>query len=49
MRLVVYLDDILVIAPSPSQCRHDIRQLVALLLRLGFVINLAKSELAPTQ
>ena len=46
---MVYLDDILVIAPSRSQCHHDIRQLVALLLRLGFVINLAKSELAPTQ
>ena len=49
VRLVVYHDEILVIAPSRSQCHHDIRQLVALLLRLGFVINLAKSELAPTQ
>ena len=49
VRLVVYLDDILVMAQSQSQCRNDIRRLVALLLRLGFVINLAKSELAPSQ
>ena len=49
VRLVVYLDDILVIASSQSQCRQDIRKLVALLLRLGFVINLAKSELTPSQ
>jgi hypothetical protein len=49
LRLVAYLDDILLISPSHSQCLKEANTLVSHLLSLGFVINLEKSELAPAQ
>ena len=49
LRLVIYLDDILLISPSYSQCLQEANLLVQLLLKLGFVVNLKKSELTPTQ
>ena len=42
--IVVYLDDFLVIAPTPEQCRESMSSLIALLRRLGFAINWNKVE-----
>ena len=44
-----YLDDILTRAHSDQQSGGDTELLVHLLLALGFVINVTKSELIPTQ
>ena len=49
LRLVIYLDDILLISPSYPQCLEEANLLAQLLLKLGFVLNLKKSELLPTQ
>ena len=49
VRLVVYLDDILLISPSYVRCLEEVNLLATHLLKLGFVLNLKKSELAPTQ
>ena len=49
IRLVIYLDDVLLISPSYQQCLEEANVLASHLLRLGFVLNLKKSELEPTQ
>ncbi|XP_078660131.1 uncharacterized protein LOC144904859 [Branchiostoma floridae x Branchiostoma belcheri] len=48
-RLVVYLDDILVIGRSREACREALWAAIELLSRLGFVPNLEKSVLEPSQ
>ncbi|KAI8500838.1 hypothetical protein Bbelb_216560 [Branchiostoma belcheri] len=48
-RLVVYLDDILVIGRSREACREALWAATELLSRLGFVPNLEKSVLEPSQ
>ena len=49
LKLVVYLDDMLLVADSEATCRAHLGMLVATLLELGFVINLEKSCLVPTR
>lgn len=49
VRLVIYLDDILLISSSEESCLEETRRLVERLLLLGFVINLGKSELVPSR
>ncbi|KAI8497398.1 hypothetical protein Bbelb_247040 [Branchiostoma belcheri] len=48
-RLVVYLDDILVIGRSREACREALWAAIGLLSRLGFVPNLENSVLEPSQ
>ncbi|KAI8516362.1 hypothetical protein Bbelb_049430 [Branchiostoma belcheri] len=48
-RLVVYLDDILVIGRSREACREALWAAIELLSGLGFVPNLEKSVLEPSQ
>ena len=47
--LVVYLDDVLVLAPTKEQCRLHLLAVVAHLHRLGLTINFHKSILDPRQ
>ena len=49
LRFVIYLDDILLISPSHRQCLEETNTLASRLLKLGFIINLKKSELVPSQ
>ena len=49
MRVVFYLDDILILADSPQEATSHCSRLRSLLDRLGFTINLKKSELTPVQ
>jgi hypothetical protein len=49
MRLIVYIDDILVLAESQRKAQEHLLGLVYLLENLGFVINKEKSILDPTQ
>lgn len=44
-----YLDDLLVLAPSPSVLRESVAQVAESLRKLGFLINMKKSETEPTQ
>lgn len=43
----IYLDDLLCIGPSQEKCQTNIRTTIALLSRLGFIINWEKSQLTP--
>lgn len=47
IRLVVFIDDILVIASSAQQCSDHLAEALALLRSLGFTINFKKSNLTP--
>ena len=47
--LVVYIDDILVIAATMKKCRSDTQEVIRLLEKLGFMINVKKSETNPTR
>ena len=47
--LVIYLDDILILSNSESQCRLDVTLTIKLLESLGFIINLQKSALNPSK
>ena len=49
LRLVIYLDDILIVADSESATRLAVSQIKALLQSLGFVISSEKSEEDPVQ
>jgi len=49
LRLLVYLDDSLLLAQPRDLVLQHRDLLLALLLDLGFVVNFEKSELAPTQ
>ena len=49
VRIFVYLDDWLIVAPSPQLLQKDIRTVCDLVSRLGFIVNLEKSSLKPTQ
>ena len=49
LRLIIYVDDIVVIAGTESMPRYHIMGVVFLLENLGFVINKPKSKLMPTQ
>lgn len=49
IRLIVYLDDILVMNQTATGLQRDISTATQLLENLGFVINLTKSQLKPYQ
>tara|TARA_R110002050_G_scaffold241151_1_gene377524 strand:- start:1274 stop:3166 length:1893 start_codon:yes stop_codon:yes gene_type:complete len=49
IRIVIYLDDILVIGESQREATENVQALVTQLLRLGWLINWEKSVLIPTQ
>ena len=43
-----YLDDLLVFASSKAQCQKDLLCLKEHLEKLGFIVNLEKSQLLPS-
>ena len=49
VRLVVYTDDILILAEAKEALRNQVEALVYLLEVLGFIINQKKSIMSPTQ
>ena len=49
MRVVFYLDDILILADSRQEATSHCSRLRSLLDNLGFTLNLKKSELIPAQ
>ena len=49
VRMALYLDDMLVLGSTREECLRNTLWLVERLLRLGFVINLGKSFLQPSQ
>jgi hypothetical protein len=48
VRLIIYLDDILIIGPSAQEATRSTIMAMALLESLGFTLNRAKSILTPT-
>ena len=49
LRLIIYIDDILIMAESPELLKDQIMGMVFLLENLGFVVNHTKSQFEPTQ
>lgn len=49
VRIFVYLDDWLLVAPSHQLLLEDILRVREVVTRLGFIVNLDKSALTPTQ
>ena len=49
LRLIIYIDDILVMAETESLFEDHVKAVVYLQENLGFVINHPKSELDPSQ
>jgi hypothetical protein len=49
MRLIVYLDDILIVNTSKDSTKADVNKVVELLQNLGFLINWEKSIVEPSQ
>lgn len=49
IRLIIYLDDLLILADSEQTARLHLATAMNLLESLGFIINLKKSVLAPVQ
>ena len=49
IRMIIYLDDIIIINQSQGQLLQDRNSMIWLLQHLDFVINWKKSALAPTQ
>ena len=49
VRIHQYLDDWLVRAKDPDSCARDVQKLINLVEKLGWIVNLKKSELKPTQ
>jgi hypothetical protein len=47
--VIIYLDDILIIARSQDTCKHSLDMTIRLLEELGFEINYEKSLLTPVQ
>lgn len=46
---VIYLDDFLLIGDTLQECRRNVEETLRLLNSLGFVTNLQKCELSPSQ
>lgn len=46
---VIYLDDILLFGSSFSDCRDNVQKTCCLLQKLGFVINIKKSQMVPSR
>ena len=49
VRIIVYLDDVLLLAKGETSCRRDRDRLLRRLVKLGLGINLTKSMLRPRQ
>ena len=49
LRIIIYIDDILIMAETPTLAREHTAGLIFLLENLGFIINFPKSVLTPTQ
>ena len=49
IRVIFYLDDILVIGKSKDECERNLQSVLTLLQELGFLINWKKSNLCPSQ
>ena len=49
MRLIIYLDDILIMNSSKEGASADVKKAIDLLQQLGFLINFDKSILDPAQ
>jgi hypothetical protein len=49
MRLIKYLDDILIMSSSKEDAKADAKNLIGLLQHLGFLINFDKSIVEPSQ
>jgi len=49
IKLVIYIDDILVIASSKEACEQHTKMLTTLLEQLGFLVSWEKSIVTPTQ
>ena len=49
IRVLIYLDDFLLLAQTKEEATRNTQMLVALLQSLGFTVNLKKSSLTPTQ
>ena len=49
VQVYIYLDDILIIAPTPGQLEKDLKLVVQDLVESGFKINQKKSSLTPSQ
>ena len=49
IRVILYLDDILVMAPTKEEVRKHLATALELLIALGFVINMKKSVTCPDQ
>ena len=49
IRSILYLDDMLIMSKSKEEAREHLATAVELLVAVGFIINLKKSVLSPTQ
>jgi len=49
MTVIIYIDDILILAPTESKARECVTFIVELIQRLGFVLNLERSITIPVQ
>lgn len=49
IRLIMYLDDMLILAKSRLEARQQLATVLRLLIALGFIINLKKSVMTPSQ
>jgi hypothetical protein len=49
IRLIVYMDDILILGPSKERTRWSIQRVLQILSEFGWHVNLKKSVLEPTQ
>ena len=49
IHLIIYLDDLMLAAPSESQLLQDLSTALWLFVALGFIINIPKSVTVPTQ
>ena len=49
IRVLIYLDDFLLLAQTKEEATRNTQMLVTLLQSLGFTVNLKKSSLTPTQ
>ena len=49
IRSIWYLDDVLIIGSSKEECLRFVGEALRLLERVGFIVNIAKSSLTPSQ
>ena len=47
--VVMYIDDILIVAATLEECEYKLAIVLELLRRLGFLLNIKKCNLVPSQ